>query len=72
MARIVPFITALVLLFPLRLTAQYNEELEKRNGFKDLKLGMAIDSVRGSKLRKEFLEKGEFPAKTLFGRASRL
>jgi len=38
-------------------------ELEKRNGFKDIKLGMVIDSLKGSKLKKEFKEKDEFPAK---------
>ena len=38
-------------------------ELEKRNGFKDIKLGMHIDSVKGYKLKKEFKEKEEFPAK---------
>ncbi|HEY0656754.1 MAG TPA: hypothetical protein VGD65_26670 [Chryseosolibacter sp.] len=38
-------------------------ELEKRNGFKDLKLGMPIDSVKGFKLKKEFKEKDEFDAK---------
>lgn len=38
-------------------------ELEKRNGFKDLKLGMQIDSVKGFKLKKEFKEKEEFDAK---------
>lgn len=44
-------------------SAQKIAELEKRNGFKDLKLGMAIDSVKGLKLRKEFKEKEEFDAK---------
>lgn len=38
-------------------------ELEKRNGFKDIKLGMIADSVKGVKLKKEFKEKDEFPAK---------
>lgn len=39
-------------------------ELERRNGFKDLKLGMLIDSVKGEKkLRKEFLEQDAFPAR---------
>lgn len=45
-------------------TGQDIAELERRNGFKDLKLGMHIDSVRGEKkLKKEFKEQGEFPAK---------
>jgi len=38
-------------------------ELEKRNGFKDIKLGMLIDSIKGFKLKKEFKEKNEYPAK---------
>jgi hypothetical protein len=44
--------------------AQDIDELERRNGFKDLKLGVSIDSVKGEKkLRKEFREQDEFPAK---------
>jgi hypothetical protein len=38
-------------------------ELERRNGFKDIKLGSPIDSVQGLKLKKEFKERDEFPAK---------
>lgn len=38
-------------------------ELDKRNGFKDIKLGYPIDSVKGFKLQKEFKEKDEYPAK---------
>lgn len=39
-------------------------ELERRNGFKELKLGMPIDSVQGEKkLKKEFKEQDEFPAR---------
>lgn len=38
-------------------------ELEKRNGFKDIKLGSPIDSVKGFKLAREFKERNEFPAK---------
>jgi hypothetical protein len=49
------------------ITGQDIAELERRNGFKDLKLGMAIDSVQGVvKLKKEFKERNEFPAK-LYG-----
>ena len=43
--------------------SQNLSELEKRNGFKDIKLGMVIDSVKGYKLKKEFKEKNEYPAK---------
>lgn len=38
-------------------------ELERRNGFKNLKLGMVIDSVKGAEFRKDIKEKNEFPAK---------
>lgn len=38
-------------------------ELERRNGFKDLKLGAAADSVKGAKLKKDFKENDEFDAK---------
>lgn len=38
-------------------------ELDRRNGFKDIKLGEPIDSVSGTKLSKEFKEKNEYPAK---------
>jgi hypothetical protein len=42
---------------------QDSAELEKRNGFKNIKLGQHIDSVKGRELKKEFQEKNEFPAK---------
>jgi hypothetical protein len=42
---------------------QDSAELEKRNGFKNIKLGQHIDSVKGIELKKEFQEKNEFPAK---------
>ncbi|MCU0358244.1 MAG: hypothetical protein MUE95_11760 [Cyclobacteriaceae bacterium] len=38
-------------------------ELDKRNGFKSVKLGMPIDSVNGAVFIKEFKEKGHHPAK---------
>lgn len=45
-------------------TGQDIAELERRNGFKDLKLGMPVDSVKGEKrFRKEFKEQNEFPSK---------
>ena len=43
--------------------AQNISELEKRNGFKTIKLQMIADSIKGAKLKKEFKEKDEFPAK---------
>lgn len=39
------------------------DELEKRHGFKDIRLGMHADSVTGGKLKKEIREQNEFPAK---------
>lgn len=39
-------------------------ELERRNGFKDLKLGLTIDSVKGEKkFKKEFKEQEQFISK---------
>jgi len=43
--------------------AQDLAELERRNGFKDIKLGTSIDSVTVTTLEKEFKERNEFPAK---------
>jgi hypothetical protein len=43
--------------------AQDATELNRRNGFKSIKLGYPIDSVKGAVLKKDFLEKDEFPAK---------
>lgn len=45
------------------LLAQKQNELERRNGFKDLKLGMPPDSIRGAKFKKEFKERDEFIAR---------
>jgi hypothetical protein len=42
--------------------AQSLSELERRNGFKDIKLGTPVDSVKGAVLEKEFKERNEFPA----------
>ncbi|HEX8061344.1 MAG TPA: hypothetical protein VF473_10435 [Cyclobacteriaceae bacterium] len=43
--------------------AQDIAELERRNGFKSLKLGSMIDSVKGAEFRKDVKERNEFPAK---------
>ncbi len=51
----------LVLLLPTLSIAQ-SAELERRHGFKDLRLGMIADSVKGAKLKKTFLEKKQFEA----------
>ena len=52
-----------ILLISIQSFSQDIAELDKRNGFKDIKLGYPIDSVTGYKLQKEFKEKDEFPAK---------
>jgi hypothetical protein len=58
------FLTGLILIvFTTSSIAQDISELEKRNGFKGIKLGYPIDSVQGYKLQKEFKERNEFPAK---------
>lgn len=62
MLRIILLLTS----FAVALTAAAQDiaELERRNGFKDLKLGMHIDSVKGEKkFKKDFLEQDEFPAR---------
>jgi hypothetical protein len=38
-------------------------ELERRNGFKDIKLGTIADSVKGVKFKKDIKERDIFPAK---------
>jgi len=54
----------LLLLFAFsNLFGQGLSELDKRSGFKDIRLGTLIDSVKGYKLVKEFKERDEFPAK---------
>ena len=48
----------------LAVRSQDIAELERRNGFKDLKLGISIDSVKGEKkFKKEFKEQNEFVSK---------
>jgi hypothetical protein len=57
------FLTCFALLITITASSQDIAELERRNGFKDLKLGTAIDSVKGAEFRKDVKEKNEFPAK---------
>jgi hypothetical protein len=59
------FTLLLIILAPaLTASGQDIAELERRNGFKELKLGIRLDSVKGEvKLKKELKEQGEFPAK---------
>jgi len=53
----------LLVLFSFQGQAQDKAELVRRNGFKDLKLGSPIDSVKGAEFKKDIKEKNEFPAK---------
>lgn len=54
----------LALLCCLQLSVNAQEtELDKRNGFKDIKLGTPVDSVKGVKFKKDFEERKDTPAK---------
>jgi hypothetical protein len=56
-------LTAL-LVIGFRATAQDDlTELDRRNGFKDIKVTMPIDSVKGARFKKDITEKGNHPAK---------
>jgi hypothetical protein len=59
-------VTLLLLTFILSASASFAQdkaELARRNGFKEIKLGTPIDSVKGASYKKEIKEKNEFPAK---------
>ena len=43
--------------------AQDFNELARRNGFKDIKLGSSVDSIKGAGFEKDFMEMKEFEAK---------
>lgn len=54
----------LISFFTLALHAQDDlTELDKRNGFKNIKMTMHIDSVPGAIFKKDIKEKGHYPAK---------
>jgi len=59
------FLTFSLIFLTVTLFAQTQKvsELEKRNGFKDIKLGLVADSVKGLKFKKDFKEREEFDAK---------
>ena len=61
------FLFFLLLLLATAAHAQVSAELNRRNGFKDIKLGTPIDSVKGAVYKKDIVEiireKHEFPAK---------
>lgn len=52
------FIIILITLCPEAFSQEISTELDKRGGFKDIKLMLPVDSVNGTKLKKEFREKG--------------
>lgn len=53
----------LLILAPLLANGQDLAELNRRRGFKDIKLGSRIDSLKGAEFKKDMLEKNEFPVK---------
>ena len=59
----IAFILFLITSNLMLLRAQNVDELNRRNGFKTIKLGSPIDSVKGAVLKKAFLEKEEFLAR---------
>jgi hypothetical protein len=52
-----------ILVSVITFAQHHSDELEKRHGFKAIKLAQHIDSVLGAEFKKEFMEKEEFPAK---------
>ena len=60
------FLTYFLFSFVALATAQDVLELEKRHGFKNIKLESTIDTVSGFKFKKDIKEKDEFDAK-LYG-----
>lgn len=53
----------IVLLYCQHATAQDGAELVRRNGFKDIKLGSPIDSIKGATFDKDIVELKEFDTK---------
>jgi hypothetical protein len=49
--------TVLCLLLSTSLLAQHSAELDKRNGFKDIKLGAVVDSIKGISFKEEITNK---------------
>ena|SRR5437879_3638707 len=57
------FIFPALLLITFSVLSQDVNELARRNGFKDIKLGSLVDSVKGAVFQKDFIELKEFEAK---------
>jgi hypothetical protein len=53
----------IVVLLSYHANAQDSAELERRNGFKDIKLGSPVDSIKGATFDKDIVELKEFDAK---------
>lgn len=62
----IPLIFLYLFILSSSLTAQDNPALNERNGFKDIKLGMSVDSLKGGKPKKEFKEKGNVYPSVLY------
>jgi hypothetical protein len=56
-------IIGLVFLLSLSSFAQDTNELERRKGFKDIKLESKISEIVGAEYKKDLKEKGEYPVK---------
>jgi len=56
-------ILPILLLISLSGLTQDVNELARRNGFKDIKLGSLVDSIKGAVFEKDFVELKEFEAK---------
>ena len=54
---------ALAFISYFSIQAQDVAELVRRNGFKDIKLGNPVDSIKGATFEKDFIEMKEFEAK---------
>jgi len=57
------FLSLILFAITYTLQAQDVNELERRNGFKEIKLGSSIDSVKGATFKKDIIERKEFQAK---------
>lgn len=54
---------ALFLVTNFAVAQDLNEELEKRHGFKNIRLATPIDSIEGAEFQKDFMEKDQFESK---------
>jgi hypothetical protein len=59
--KMIYFVLVLISCFPAK--SQDVDELVRRNGFKDIKLGSPVDSIKGAIFQKDFIEVKEFEAK---------